>query len=75
MSPLKETFLFSFQTIAQLQKGADALHSEKQNLEKKFEDSTKEAKGNSSRESYATFIVIWTKFVTSFTFLQRALIK
>lgn len=32
--------------IAQLQKEVDDLHSEKQTLEKKFEDSTKEATGN-----------------------------
>lgn len=44
--PFKDALLFLFQMIAQLQKEADALHSEKQTLEKKFEDSTKEAIGN-----------------------------
>lgn len=45
--PLKYMFLFLFQTIAQLQRENDALNLEKQYLEKKFEASTKEAKGRS----------------------------
>lgn len=45
MIPVKNTFLFSLQTIVQLQKKTDALNLEKQNLEKEFQASTKEAKG------------------------------
>lgn len=59
---------FSIQTIARLQKEAEALHLVNQSLEKKFEDSNKEAKGKSSQKSFATVILIWTKFVTIFTF-------
>lgn len=43
-------FLFLLQTIAQLQRGIDAVNLEKQNMEKKFEASTKEVKGNSSKD-------------------------
>lgn len=43
--PIKYMFLFWLQMIAHIQKEKDALNIEKQNVEKKFEASTKEAKG------------------------------
>uniref|UniRef100_A0A671VFM8 Myosin VC n=1 Tax=Sparus aurata TaxID=8175 RepID=A0A671VFM8_SPAAU len=42
-------------TIAKLQKETDALNLEKQNLEKQFEASTKEAKGNRNQYSYVCY--------------------
>ncbi len=62
MSPIKKIIIlkllnyFSLQTNAQLQKEIDALNLEKQNLEKKSEASTKEAKGNRTKNSYAALI-------------------
>lgn len=47
--------LFLLQTVAQLQREIDALNLEKQNLEQKFEASTKEAKGNKSKDPHACY--------------------
>lgn len=44
-----------FQVVAQLQKEIDTLSLEKQNVEKKFEDSTKETKGNRSQNCYSSY--------------------
>lgn len=38
-------FSFSFQTIAELQKEAEALRVQQQTLKKTFEESTREAEG------------------------------
>lgn len=48
--------------IAQLQKEVEALNHEKQNLEKTFKASAKDAKGNKSHTSFINTIL--TVFVT-----------
>lgn len=55
MSLFKNTSLLLLKTIAELQKGTDALKLEKQNLERRFEASTKEAKGNRSKDPYVCY--------------------
>lgn len=46
----KQQFIFLLQTTAQLQKEIDAVKLEKQNLEKRFDVSIKEAQGNKGQD-------------------------